>query len=194
MAKLPAAVVSLAVAALLLTGCAPAAAPPGATTGDVPLSTDDHTTATGPEPGKADYSAGPECDAHAAARNAKYNQYDVQALQASIDDLPFALTNREPVLCVLAMYSLAEPEDRPFTFELAIDIRGDESGMDSFNMSPDLSVSECYEPAYSCFEDTFGNIIVVGTVSASRDMAQYYPNAESMLLVGVQMIDQNSAG
>ena len=188
MAKLPRAVISLAAAALLLTGCAPAAAPTATAPDNVPSSTDENTTASGPQPGQAGYSAGPECDAHAAAKNAHLNPHDVQAVQASIDDLPFALTNPEPVLCVLAMYSLAEPEERPFSFELAVDIRGDESGMDSFNMSPDLSLTECYEPAYSCFEDTHGNIIVVGTVSASMEMSQYYPNAESMLLVGVQMI------
>lgn len=194
MTKLANAVVPLAIAALLLTGCAPAATPPATATDDVPSATTEETTASEPEPAPATYSAGPECDAHAVAKNARTNPYDQQAVQVSIDELPFALVNPETVLCVLAMYSLAEPEDQPLGFELAIDVGYDGTGIDSFGMSPDLSFDDCSEPAYSCFEDTLGNIVVVGTVDASKEMAQYYPNAESFLLAGVQMTAQYRAG
>jgi hypothetical protein len=187
MTKLARVVIPLAIAALLLTGCAPAATP-AASADDVPPVVAENTTASEPEPEPASYSAGPECDAHAVAKNTRANPYDQQAVQVSIDELPFALTNPEPVLCVLAMYSLAEPEDRPLGFELAIDVRYDGTGIDSFGMSPDLNYDDCWEPAYSCFEDTSGNVVVVGDLDTSREMAQYYPNAEVLLLVGVQMI------
>jgi hypothetical protein len=186
MTKVSHAVAPLVIAALLLSGCAAATTPPATATDDVP-SVGEETTASDTEPDAASYSAGPECDAHAAAKNASANPYDQQAVQVSIDELPFALANPEPVLCVLAMYSLAEPEDRPLGFELGIDVGYDGTGIDAFGMSPDLSFQDCYESAYACFKDTFGNIVVVGDLDASREMAQYYPNAETFLRVGVQM-------
>lgn len=108
-----------------------------------------------------------------------------QAIQVSVDALPFAVANTDPVLCVDAVYTLDVPEETPLAFEVLADAINGE-GYNVFALSPDLTYQNCAtSDPMGCFTDAAGNLVVVG---ASTAAPEFFPELNSIVVGGVHMI------
>lgn len=165
----PLSIASLLLASLALAGCA-APGSPGVI-----------------DPAPAAYSASPECDAYVAAKNDAISSANQQAVQVSVDELPFEIADEyeDAVLCVDAISALDATDDQTLGFEVLTDAV-DGIGYNVFAMSPDLTYRTCEtnEPL-GCFTDAAGNLVVVGAADAAR---QFFPGLNAIVIGGVHMI------
>ena len=181
--RLPLLVAPLLFAAVMLAGCSTqnAGVDPGSANGGTDVSAEAGTEDGGTDPVMSSYSAGPECDAYVAAKNASLAEANQQVVQVSPEDLPFAV-DPYAVLCVDAAYTLDQPEDRPLGFEVLTDAV-DGIGYNTFALSPDLTYMECASSdPLGCFSTSDGTVVVVGTSDAALE---FFPDVNAVVLAGV---------